>query len=99
MRYTDSPEADIQMQKQMDMNLAAVNKKPASHPKQIAKRVVDLFLIEEGHAEARYCANCLGIAADGSKLLRCAGCKSICYCSKYCQRLDWKSHKVFCHGN
>jgi hypothetical protein len=55
----------------MDMNLAAINKKPASHPKQmIAKRViVDLFLIEEGHTEARYCVNCLGIAVDGSKLL------------------------------
>jgi len=99
MRNMDSPGADIQKQIKMDVKIAAMNKKPASHPKQIAKRVVDLFLSEEGQTEAKYCANCLGIAADGSKLLRCAGCKRICYCSKYCQRLDWKSHKVLCRGN
>lgn len=99
MHYMDSPQEDIQKQKQLDVNMAAMNKKPASHPKRIVKRVVDLFLSGEGEAEARCCANCLGIAADGSKLLRCTRCKRICYCSKYCQMLDWKYHKMLCLGD
>ena len=94
VHYVDSPVQDIQEQKQRDVNIAAMNKKPTAHPKQIAKRVVDLFLSED--ASARYCGHCLGAAADGSKLLRCARCKQICYCSKYCQILDWQSHKMLC---
>jgi len=26
----------------------------------------------------------------------CQGCKKLCYCSKKCQREDWKSHKTVC---
>ena len=96
MHYMDSPGNDIQEQKQRDIHIAAMNKKPTSHPKRIAKRVVDLFLCGECEEESRYCANCLGIAAVGSKLLRCTRCKRISYCSKHCQILDWKSHKLVC---
>mmetsp|Transcript_19842 Transcript_19842/g.33557 ORF Transcript_19842/g.33557 Transcript_19842/m.33557 type:complete len:316 (-) Transcript_19842:109-1056(-) len=99
MQYMDSPGKDIQEQKQRDVDMAAMNKKPASHPKRIAQRVVDLFLSGESDAETRYCASCLGIAADGRKLLRCTRCNRVCYCSKYCQILDWKSHKTMCFGN
>ncbi|XXG94177.1 hypothetical protein Hte_000429 [Hypoxylon texense] len=28
----------------------------------------------------------------------CASCKSCCYCSKECQKSDWKSHKLLCHA-
>ncbi|POG80755.1 hypothetical protein GLOIN_2v1512466 [Rhizophagus irregularis DAOM 181602=DAOM 197198] len=38
--------------------------------------------------DARVCKRC-GDAA--SKF--CTGCKSVYYCSKYCQKEDWKRHK------
>ncbi|KAI4868639.1 hypothetical protein F4820DRAFT_409074 [Hypoxylon rubiginosum] len=28
----------------------------------------------------------------------CVACKSCCYCSKECQKSDWKSHKLLCHA-
>jgi len=34
--------------------------------------------------------------ASGSKLLTCSKCKSVRYCSKECQRKDWKQHKKTC---
>jgi hypothetical protein len=36
-----------------------------------------------------------GGAAD--ELLLCARCQSATYCSKECQRADWKNHKPHCH--
>lgn len=98
--YLDCPAEDIHKQKKMDADIAIMNKKPSALPKGMAKRVVDLFLSGEGDdADTRYCGNCLGTAADGSKLLRCTRCNKICYCSRYCQVLDWQSHKTYCLGN
>lgn len=47
-----------------------------------------------------------GTAADGSrrcakcgksgKSLQCSRCRKVAYCSKECQRQDWKSHKPSC---
>ena len=34
--------------------------------------------------------------ASGEELLKCAGCGKVRYCSKECQRADWKSHKGLC---
>lgn len=34
--------------------------------------------------------------ADGSNLLSCARCKKVKYCSRECQRADWKAHKRIC---
>jgi hypothetical protein len=98
MHCMDSTVNDIQEQKQRDMEEPSLTKNPACHPKHIAKRVVDLFLSECNgfQGNAKYCANCLGIAADGKKLLRCGMCKNIWYCSKACQILDWKCHKAQC---
>lgn len=31
------------------------------------------------------------------KLLRCARCKAIVYCSKEHQKFDWKRHKAYCN--
>ena len=96
VHFVDAPGNDVQDQKQRDVKMAAMSRKPASHPKRIAKRVVDIFLSDESDSVARYCTHCLGKAADGKKLLRCARCNRCYYCSKYCQSLDWKSHKTVC---
>jgi hypothetical protein len=37
-------------------------------------------------------------AADGSKLLTCAGCKLMKYCSRECQKRDYARHKESCSG-
>ena len=31
-----------------------------------------------------------------NKLKRCSRCKSVYYCGKYCQKKDWKFHKLNC---
>ncbi|KAI1149109.1 hypothetical protein F4825DRAFT_469448 [Nemania diffusa] len=33
---------------------------------------------------------------DGSGLLNCTGCRKVKYCSRECQRADWKKHKPVC---
>ena len=33
---------------------------------------------------------------DNCPLLRCAACKDVSYCTRECQRKDWKVHKVLC---
>ena len=40
------------------------------------------------------CANCRGPGKP--KLLLCAACKNICYCSPSCQKAGWKDHKKSC---
>ncbi|KAK5732565.1 hypothetical protein LTR17_010380 [Elasticomyces elasticus] len=35
-------------------------------------------------------------ASSGSQLLKCGRCRCVSYCSKDCQRKDWKLHKVLC---
>ena len=39
------------------------------------------------------CKTCL---KENVKLLTCGRCKSVFYCSKDCQKKDWKSHKAVC---
>ncbi|KAF2472605.1 uncharacterized protein BDR25DRAFT_15762 [Lindgomyces ingoldianus] len=44
------------------------------------------------------CATCgfSSLIATGPPLLRCSRCQAVYYCSKACQRADWKSHKASC---
>lgn len=43
------------------------------------------------------CHLCGKEESDELKLLRCGGCRSVCYCSKECQKKDWKTqHKAVC---
>ena len=42
------------------------------------------------------CSQSAGMAGKEA-LLRCGGCKSIWYCSRKCQKKDWKAqHKAVC---
>ncbi|CAM9617094.1 unnamed protein product, partial [Hapterophycus canaliculatus] len=38
------------------------------------------------------CAKC----GKGGRAMKCARCRGVSYCSKDCQRKDWKSHKHSC---
>ena len=43
------------------------------------------------------CSNCRSAESETTKLLACARCWCVHYCSKECQRLHWKSiHKKLC---
>jgi len=43
------------------------------------------------------CASCgKNKQADGGGLLNCARCMKVKYCSRECQRTDWKTHKSVC---
>lgn len=53
----------------------------------------DAAFIDDSHK----CLNCGKTARDIGKLLsKCSRCKKVSYCSKDCQRADWKGHKNFC---
>jgi hypothetical protein len=36
------------------------------------------------------------IVCNSKQTKRCAGCKSIHYCCRHCQKLDWHRHKLSC---
>ena len=43
------------------------------------------------------CASCgKNKQSDGSGLLKCSRCMKVKYCSRECQRTDWKTHKSVC---
>ncbi|KAJ7193918.1 hypothetical protein GGX14DRAFT_405079 [Mycena pura] len=42
------------------------------------------------------CQQCAKPPPDGTDLKKCSQCQSVFYCSKECQREDWKCHKKAC---
>jgi len=42
------------------------------------------------------CNNCYTLTSNSQPLQRCAGCQLVAYCSRNCQKNDWKKHKIFC---
>jgi hypothetical protein len=51
-------------------------------------------------APVRACANCritAKLLQDG-KLKECSGCRSVHYCGKACQKVDWPVHKATCRA-
>jgi hypothetical protein len=35
---------------------------------------------------------------ERNKTLYCSGCNQVCYCSRECQKADWKEHKEYCRA-
>jgi hypothetical protein len=46
--------------------------------------------------ETASCQVCEKGNAEGLKLSFCSACRSVSYCSRACQKADWKAHKVIC---
>ena len=49
-----------------------------------------------GYKLERNCRNCGKESQHINRVLKCGGCKLAVYCSKECQKADWKKHKPFC---
>jgi hypothetical protein len=46
-----------------------------------------------GGGSSKTCRSC-GVAPE--KLMACSSCKKVRYCSRECQKADWKRHKEEC---
>lgn len=55
-------------------------------------------LSEEVTAVDRACFTCKSKGGEKGKLLTCKGCRKATYCSKECQKKDWKQHKITCRS-
>jgi len=65
-------------------------------PRKISLQDLKNKSIEQKRSRAMSCSKCgAESTADGSALHTCNGCQTK-YCSKECQRSDWKSHKQIC---
>lgn len=85
---------------------------PFSHFNPLLKETADYFdkqlddeaykiLKEELKQKEDKCINCCNVyKTEEQKLMRCSNCrcKLFSYCSKRCQKEDWKTHKVFCNS-
>jgi MYND finger len=54
---------------------------------------MELELKVEPESMVKACCKCYTVIPN---LLRCAVCKTICYCSSACQKADWLIHKQVC---
>lgn len=55
---------------------------------------------EANDPNTKHCAKCQKPQSDlPSPLKRCAKCQTQCYCSRECQKADWKTHKKICATN
>ncbi|KAK7969968.1 MYND finger [Apiospora saccharicola] len=53
--------------------------------------------VQEMTAASEKCRSCgKAKTAAGGKLMQCARCKEVAYCSKECQKADWKKHRQEC---
>jgi hypothetical protein len=55
-----------------------------------------LQLSRRPHAYLLDCKNCNKVPTDQNTFPMCQGCYRVRYCSRECQRADWKEHKKIC---
>lgn len=53
---------------------------------------------EKGGLETKFsCVTCGALQGSNGGIMKCSSrCRLVSYCSKDCQRADWKNHKGFC---
>ena len=52
---------------------------------------------KEDKTRLHRCLKCRKSARDiGGPLSKCGRCKEVSYCSRKCQKADWKNHQIFC---
>lgn len=93
LRIYESPEAEVESQNERDKGLAS--KSPGLLPLKFAQRVVRACAEANFKASGltTFCKNCFSSVAG---LLKCSRCQNAAYCSKACQKLNWKRHKPHC---
>ena len=58
------------------------------------------IIMASANTSTAQCANCLKTKSDlGINLKNCAKCQTTNYCSRECQKADWKQHKKVCASN
>jgi hypothetical protein len=54
---------------------------------------------DSNSTETRKCKSCKKAESESTPLRNCSRCKSAVYCSRDCQKADWKTHKKVCASN
>lgn len=53
--------------------------------------------IEKKARVIKLCSHCMALENRFARIYsRCKNCKTVYYCNKDCQKLDWPRHKPFC---
>ena len=88
--FEKTSENDINEQITRDNAVYRKEISPDSIPALFSKRV-----LQSMQDKKEYCWNCKGSKSIASLLNMCV-CKKAMYCSKQCQILHWKTHKIVC---
>ena len=91
--YFKTKQDEIEQQAERDSAKFRSRVSPDSIPSKFSQRVLRSCNEKKG-----YCWNCKGISTIGTDLKTCKRCNDAKYCSRDCQQLHWKSHKLVCNS-